>query len=71
VAYSLLAEGRNEEEMEQLDIEIGMVTNPEEEALAALRAHQEAAGLTFDAPDAPVTAAGDGTPGWMTRDEEF
>lgn len=50
----MLAEGRNEEEIEQLDIEIGMVTNPEEEALAALRAHQEVMGMQFDAPDAPV-----------------
>jgi hypothetical protein len=50
----MLAEGRGEEELEQLDIAIGMVTNPEEEALEALRAHQEAAGITFENPDAPV-----------------
>jgi hypothetical protein len=50
----MLAEGRGEEELEQLDIAIGMVANPEEEALEALRAHQEAAGMTFENPDAPV-----------------
>jgi len=41
--------------VEQLDIEIGMVANPEAEAIAQLRAHQEAAGITFDNPDEPVT----------------
>ena len=66
MAYSVLAEGRNEEELEQLDIEIGMVTNPEEEALAALRAHQEAVGMTFQDPDTPVTpaSAADGELPW-------
>jgi hypothetical protein len=35
-----------------------MVTNPEEEALKALKAHQEEAGVTFADPDAPVTPFG-------------
>ena len=35
-----------------------MAVSPEEEALKALRAHQEAAGMAFADPDAPV--AGDG-----------
>lgn len=49
-----------------------MIPDPAEEALTALRAHQEAAGMRFDQPDAPVAAPGrDDVPGWMTRDEEF
>jgi hypothetical protein len=51
-----------------------MVTNPEEEALAALKAHQEEAGMIFENPDAPVEP-GDAdvgsVPGWMTRDEKL
>jgi hypothetical protein len=35
-----------------------MVSNPEEEALAALKAHQEEAGMQFEDPDAPVTPFG-------------
>jgi len=55
--------------MEQLDISIGMVANPEEEALAALAAHQEAAGITFEDPQALVgpddkTLYGDGDIPW-------
>jgi hypothetical protein len=50
-----------------------MAADPAAEALAALRAHQQAAGMQFDSPDAPVAAPdrGDGVPGWMTADEEF
>jgi len=33
-----------------------MVTSAEEIALAALREHQEAMGMTFEHPDAPVHA---------------
>lgn len=54
----MLAEGRSGDELEELDIAIGMVADPEEEALDALRAHQEAMGMTFEDPAAPV--AGDG-----------
>lgn len=49
-----MAENRSEEELERLDIELGMVTNPEEEALAALRQYQEEKGMTFEDPEAPV-----------------
>lgn len=46
-----------------------MVTNPEEEALEALRAHQDEAGIAFEDPDAPVapsenTLYGDGDVRW-------
>lgn len=41
-----------------------MVEDPEEQALAALRAHQEAAGMTFSNPDAPV-AGGDEVAPWQ------
>jgi hypothetical protein len=50
-----------------------MKESPEREALRALREHQEATGMRFADPDAPVPAAGeqDRVPGWMTTDEEF
>lgn len=71
VAYSVLAEGKDDDALERLDIAIGMAEDPAEEAVQALKAHQEAIGLRFEDPDAPVTAPDDGTPGWMTRDQEF
>lgn len=48
-----------------------MREDPAEEAIEALRAHQEAMGMRFENPDAPVEAPddGSGTPGWMLRDE--
>jgi len=55
----MLAEGRSETELEELDIATGMVPDPEEEALKALRAHQKTMGMIFENPDAPV--APDGT----------
>lgn len=42
-----------------------MQASAEAEALAALRAHQEATGMTFEDPDAPVDAP------LGSRDEEF
>ena len=56
VAYSIRAEGLSEAELGELDIMIGMAEDPAEDALAALREHQEAAGITFADPDAPVYA---------------
>lgn len=52
--------------------EIGMRTSPERAAMAALRAWQEAQGITFENPDAPVAAplgsADEEIPGeWMGR----
>jgi hypothetical protein len=72
VAYSILADGRkSEEELAELDYQIGMAVSPEDEALEALREHQEAAGMALG-PDVPVPAADrDGVPGWMTTDEEI
>ena len=61
----MMAEGRSDDELEQLDIGLGMVTNPEEEALAELRKHQQAAGITFEDPDAPVAGTGGEDLGWM------
>ena len=72
VAYSVMAEGRGADELDQLDMELGMIEDPAAEAKAALRAHQEALGMQFADPDAPVEArAPDGLPPWMTADEEF
>lgn len=71
MVYATLAEGRDEDQLEVLDAAIGMMDNPQDEALRQLREHQEAMGLRFDEPDAPVAAPDDGTPGWMRTDEEF
>jgi hypothetical protein len=54
VAYAVLAEGRDEEQLEELDFAIGMKESPEAEALRALREHQKAMGMVFENPDAPV-----------------
>lgn len=48
---------------------IGMRLNPEEAAKEALRAHQAAAGMTFENPDAPVSPD-DKARAWM-EDEEI
>jgi predicted NUDIX family NTP pyrophosphohydrolase len=53
---------QSDEELEQLDISLGQVTNPEEEALAALKAHQEETGMTFENPDEPVQPFGTQNP---------
>jgi hypothetical protein len=53
------------EEAEKFEEDIGMRTSPEAVALAALRAHQEASGMAFDDPDAPVAAP------LGSRDEEI
>jgi hypothetical protein len=54
----MLAENRDEDGLEELDIALGMVSDPEQEALAALAAYQKEKGMVFENPDAPV--AGDG-----------
>lgn len=59
-----------EEALEQLDASLGMVSSPEEQALAALREHQEALGMTFENPQAPVppddkTLYGEGDVEWQ------
>ena len=62
-------EGMNAEEAEQFESEIGMRPNPEADALAALRAYQEAQGIVFEDPDAPV--APDAKSIAMAEDEEI
>jgi hypothetical protein len=54
VAYSVLAEGLDSKELDELDIAIGMVEDPADKAIEALRAHQEAQGMEWD--DTPVPA---------------
>jgi hypothetical protein len=54
VAYATLAEGRDEGELEELDIALGMIKDPEEEAMAALREYQRSIGMAWD--DTPVAA---------------
>lgn len=46
VAYATLAEGRDEDGLEELDIAVGMIANPEEEALTMLRDYQRQMGMT-------------------------
>ena len=45
MAYSTIAEGRSQEELEELDADIGMIEGPEQVALEMLRAYREAQGL--------------------------
>lgn len=71
MAYSTLCDGKTDEEVAEMDIAIGMAEDPAQEALAALREHQAAAGIAFEDPDAPVTVPDDGTERWMVTDEEF
>jgi hypothetical protein len=63
VAYSIQVEHMDAEQQEDFDGQIGQRENPEDVAREALKAHQEAAGMTFADPDAPVVgqpgAAGD------------
>lgn len=61
---------QTDEELEKLDIELGMTDSPEEQALRALRAHQEEAGMTFEDPDGYVppddkTMYGEGDIPWQ------
>jgi hypothetical protein len=56
VAYAVATDGLDDEERERFEMEIGMAEDPAEAAIAELRAHQEAAGMHFDNPDAPVEA---------------
>lgn len=57
---------KTDEDLEELDIQIGMIDDPQEIALTALRKHQEELGMTFEQPGAPVPAM----PGYGP-DEEF
>jgi len=52
-------------EIEKFEEDIGIRTSPEALARAALRRHQEAMGMIFDDPDAPVA------PPLGSTDEEF
>jgi hypothetical protein len=61
----------SDQEAGELDIAIGLREDPADEALAALREHQEAMGMKFSDPDAEVSSPDSGVPGWMTRNEEL
>lgn len=54
VAYSFQAEHMTAEEEEDFQERIGMRRDPEQWAKEQLAAHQEAVGMTFTDPDAPV-----------------
>lgn len=61
MAYAVLADGlRTEEELEELDIRAGMIEDPAEVAIAALRAHQEVMGMEWDETPVPAPWPGDG-----------
>ena len=70
VSYSIMAEGRDEDGLETLDVQLGMIDDPDSAALSDLRAYQERMGMTFDDPDAPVAgqAPDDGLEEWMRGD---
>ncbi len=44
----------SDDQLQEFEEEIGMRPDPEKEAKEALRAHQEAMGMRFENPDAPV-----------------
>jgi hypothetical protein len=56
VAYSIQVEKMTDEEREEFDGQIGMTEDPEAAALEALKRHQREMGITFENPDAPVSA---------------
>jgi hypothetical protein len=51
-----MAKGKNDGELEELDIAIGMIEDPTEKIKQELRKHQEAMNMHFDDPDAPIAA---------------
>jgi hypothetical protein len=59
----------NEDQVREFEEEIGMRFNPEKQAREALRAYQEAQGMVFDNPDAPV--APDAKSVALAEDEEI
>lgn len=61
-----------DEQLQELDYQIGMTEDPEQTALDELRRHQREMGIVFEDPDAPVAGKpDDGLEPWMTQDEEF
>jgi hypothetical protein len=61
-----------QEDAEKFEEDIGMRTSPEKIARDALKAHQEATGMTFENPDAvvhaPLGSRDEEVPGnWMNR----
>ena len=61
----MMAEGRSDDELERLDISLGMVTNPEEEALGGAAAHQEAAASRSMTRTPRSAGTGGEDLGWM------
>jgi hypothetical protein len=53
VAYAILAEGRSTDELEELDITLGMTPDPEEVAMQMLREHQAAMGMEISTEKPP------------------
>ncbi len=45
MAYAILAEGRGQEELEELDADIGMTEGPDQIAMAELNAYRAEMGL--------------------------
>lgn len=62
-------QGMDEDKAEEFEMEIGMVPDPNKDAREALLAHQRAAGITIENPDAPV--APDAKSVAMAEDEEI
>jgi hypothetical protein len=47
-------QGMDEDKAEEFEMEIGMIPDPSKDAREALLAHQRAAGINIEDPDAPV-----------------
>lgn len=59
MAYAILAEGRDDEGLEELDARIGMIEDPEQVAMEMLRKYQEEMGLTPSAETPEFQDGGD------------
>lgn len=56
MAYATIADGMSAGDLREFEEKIGMRADPEKIALAELKAYQEAQGMKFENPDAPVAA---------------
>ena len=59
MAYAVLAEGRSQEELDELDADIGMTEGPEQVAMKELNAYREQMGLEPLPMPAPARHGGD------------
>jgi len=77
MVYAICTDGMDADQLEAFEETIGQRVDPEKEALKALKAFQEAAGMVVENPDAPVSGFRKGADGnlvpWEAegKDEEI